>query len=104
MNKDKKIMRIPVEKIIIGDENFEIKNKILLDKFKNKVQKEGIKRPFIVTKMSDKYVLYNGFYTFTAAKIVGYKTLPCIVINNVFMERKREYLEYYRRNFVRNRR
>ena len=58
----------------------------------------GVKRPFIVTKGGEDYMIYNSLNTFTAAKNAGLKTVPCKIISNKMMNNRIKELNFYRRN------
>ena len=97
MNKNIEIKNIPVEKIKIGDEEFEVKYNDVIKRMETKIKISGVKRPFIVTKIGEDYVLYNCLNTFTAAKNAGLRTVPCKVISNKMMNKRIKELNYHRR-------
>ena len=97
MNKNIEIKNIPVEKIKIGDEEFEVKYNDVIKRMETKIKISGVKRPFIVTKIGEDYVLYNCLNTFTAAKNAGLKEVPCKVIGNKMMNERIKELNYHRR-------
>ena len=97
MIKDKDIKNIPVEKIKIGDEEFEVKYNDVIKRMETKIKISGVKRPFDVTKIGEDYVIYNSLNTFSAAKNAGLKTVPCKVISNKMMNLKIQHLNFYRR-------
>lgn len=92
-----KIENIPVEKIIIGDEEFEVKNSNIMNSIKIELEKFGIKRPFFVTKVGENYMIYNSLNTFTAAKNIGIKEVPCKIISNKMMNNNIKELNFHRR-------
>lgn len=98
MNKNIEIKNIPVEKIKIGDEEFEVKYNDVIKRMETKIKISGVKRPFIVTKIGEDYVLYNCLNTFTAAKNAGLRTVQCKVISNKMMNLKIQHLNFYRRD------
>lgn len=59
MNKNIEIKNIPVEKIKIGDEEFIPKDSDLHRSWALEIKKNGLKRPLLVTKVGQDYVLYN---------------------------------------------
>lgn len=97
MIKDKDIKNIPVEKIKIGDEEFEFKHNEFMKRMEQGMKLYGVKRPFDVTKIGEDYVIYNSLNTFSAAKNAGLKTVPCKVISNKMMNLKIQHLNFYRR-------
>ena len=97
MIKDKDIKNIPVEKIKIGDEEFEFKHNEFMKRMEHEMKLYGVKRPFDVTKIGEDYVIYNSLNTFSAAKNAGLKTVPCKVISNKMMNLKIQHLNFYRR-------
>lgn len=100
MNKYRKIIEIPVEKIKINDKNFKQINKKVLDYFIMTMSKRDIIRPFIVTKVGDEYVLDNCINSFRAIKLLGYKTVPCKVISEQERERKIEFRRKCRTRYM----
>ena len=91
------IKNIPVEKIKIGDEEFKPKDSDFYENWSLRIKKDGIKKPFLVTKIGEDYVLYNCLNTFIAAKNAGLKTVPCKVISNKMMNLEIQHLNFYRR-------
>lgn len=90
---------IPVEKIKIGEEEFKEKFDDLHKNMEQKVKQFGVKRPFIVTKVGENYVIYNSLNTFTAAKNAGLKEVPCKIITNKMMSYNIKKLNFYRRKY-----
>lgn len=60
------------------------------------MEKEGIKKPFKVMKMGNNYYVIGDNIRFIAAKIMGFKKIPCLIIDT----NKRRFL--LRKNFKRN--
>lgn len=98
MIKDKMIENISVEKIKIGDKEFKEKVDDMHKRMELEINLFGVKRPFIVTKVGEDYMIYNSLNTFTAAKNAGLKTVPCKVISNKMMNNRIKELNFYRRN------
>ena len=92
-----KIEDIPVEKILIGDEEFVVKNSNIMNSIKIELEKFGIKRQFFVTKVGENYMIYNSLNTFTAAKNIGIKEVPCKIISNKMMNNNIKELNFHRR-------
>lgn len=88
---------IPVEKIKIGDEEFKPKDSDFYENWSLRIKRDGIKKPFLVTKIGEYYMLYNCLNTFIAAKNAGLKTVPCKVISNKMMNLEIQHLNFYRR-------
>ena len=86
MNKYRKIIEIPVEKV--------------MDYFIMTMPKRDTIRPFIVTKVGDEYVLDNCINSFRAIKLLGYKTVPCKVISEQERERKIEFRKKHYTRFI----
>ena len=99
MNKYMKIENIPVEKIKIGDEFFEVKPNDILKHIGVEMKLFGVKRPFTVTKVGEYYVIYNSLNTFIAAKNAGLKDVPCKIIGNKLMNDIIKELNFHRRNY-----
>ena len=97
MIKGIEFKNIPVEKIKIGDEEFKSKDSDFYENWSLRIKKDGIKKPFLVTKIGEDYVLYNCLNTFIAAKNAGLKTVPCKVISNKMMNLEIQHLNFYRR-------
>ena len=97
MIKGIEFKNIPVEKIKIGDEEFEFKHNEFMKRMEQEMKLYGVKRPFDVTKIGEDYVIYNSLNTFAAAKNAGLKTVPCKVISNKMMNLKIQHLNFYRR-------
>ena len=91
------LKNIPVENIKIGDEEFKPKDRDFYENWLQRIKKDGIKKPFLVTKIGEDYVLYNCLNTFIAAKNAGLKTVPCKVISNKMMNLEIQHLNFYRR-------
>ena len=72
MIKGIEIKNIPVEKIKIGDEEFKPKDSDFYENWSLRIKKDGIKKPFLVTKIGEYYMLYNCLNKFTIAK--NYRT------------------------------
>lgn len=98
MNKNIEIKNIPVEKIKIGDEEFIPKDSDLHRSWALEIKKNGLKRPLLVTKVGQDYVLYNCLNTFTAAKNGGLKEVPCKIVSNKMMNYRIKQLNFYRRD------
>lgn len=98
MIKDKMIENISVEKIKIGDKEFKEKVDDMHKRMELEINLFGVKRPFIVTKVGEDYMIYNSLNTFTAAKNAGLKTVPCKIISNKMMNNRIKELNFYRRN------
>ena len=98
MIKDKDIKNIPVEKIKIGDEEFKPKDSDFYENWSLRIKKDGIKKPFLVTKIGEYYMLYNCLNTFTIAKIIGLKEVPCKIITNKMMNYRIKQLNFSRRD------
>lgn len=98
MIKDKDIKNIPVEKIKIGDEEFKPKDSDFYENWSLRIKKDGIKKPFLVTKIGEYYMLYNCLNTFTIAKIIGLKEVPCKIITNKMMNNRIKQLNFSRRD------
>lgn len=60
------------------------------------MEKEGIKKPFRVMKIGNNYYVIGDNIRFIAAKIMGFKKIPCLIIDT----NKRRLL--LRKNFKRN--
>jgi hypothetical protein len=97
MINSKKIINIPIEKIKIGDEKFEVKYHDRIKNMEIEIKEFGVKRPFSVTKIGEDYVLYTCLNTFTAAKNAGLKEVPCNVISNKMMNIRIKELNFHRR-------
>ena len=97
MIKGIEFKNIPVEKIKIGDEEFEFKHNEFMKRMEQEMKLYGVKRPFDVTKIGEDYVIYNSLNTFSAAKNAGLKTVPCKVISNKMMNERIKELNYHRR-------
>ena len=80
---------IPVEKIKIGDEEFKPKDSDFYENWSLRIKRDGIKKPFLVTKIGEYYMLYNCLNTLTIAKIIGLKEVPCKIITNKMMNNKK---------------
>ena len=63
-----------------------------------RIKKDGIKKPFLVTKIGEDYMLYNCLNTFTIAKIIGLKEVPCKIITNKMMNNRIKQLNFSRRD------
>ena len=98
MIKDKDIKNIPVEKIKIGDEEFKPKDSDFYENWSLRIKKDGIKKPFLVTKIGEYYMLYNCLNKFTIAKIIGLKEVPCKIITNKMMNNRIKQLNFSRRD------
>lgn len=98
MIKDKMIENLSVEKIKIGDQEFKEKVDDMHKRMELEINLFGVKRPFIVTKVGEDYMIYNSLNTFTAAKNAGLKTVPCKIISNKMMNNRIKELNFYRRN------
>lgn len=98
MIKGIEIKKIPVEKIKIGDEEFKPKDSDFYENWSLRIKKDGIKKPFLVTKIGEYYMLYNCLNTFTIAKIIGPKEVPCKIITNKMMNYRIKQLNFSRRN------
>lgn len=99
MSKYMKIENIPVEKIKIGDEAFEVKQNDILKHIGMEMKLFGVERPFTVTKVGEYYVIYNSLNRFTIAKNVGLKKVPCKIISNKLMNYIIKQLNFHRRNY-----
>ena len=102
MIKGIEFKNIPVEKIKIGDEEFKPKDRDFYENWLQRIKKDGIKKPFLVTKIGEYYMLYNCLNKFTIAKIIGLKEVPCKIITNKMMNLKIQYLNFYRREHAIN--
>ena len=60
------------------------------------MEKEGIKKPFRVMKIGNNYYVIGDNIRFIAAKIMGFKKIPCLIIDT----NKRRLL--LRKNFKRS--
>lgn len=89
---------IPVEKIKIGDEEFKPKDSDFYENWSLIIKEFGIKKPFLVTKIGEYYMLYNCLNTFTTAKITGLKEVPCKIVSNKMMNKRIKELNFYRRD------
>ena len=89
---------IPVEKIKIGDEEFKPKDSDFYENWSLRIKRDGIKKTFLVTKIWEYYMLYNCLNTFTIAKIIGLKEVPCKIITNKMMNNKIKQLNFSRRD------
>lgn len=98
MIKGIEFKNIPVEKIKIGDEEFKPKDSDLHKNWALKIKEFGIKKPFLVTKIGEYYMLYNCLNTFTIAKIIGLKEVPCKIITNKMMNYRIKQLNFSRRD------
>ena len=98
MRKGIELKNIPVEKIKIGDEEFKQKDSNFYENWSLRIEKDGIKKPFLVTKIGDNYMLYNCLNTFTIAKIIGLKEVPCKIITNKMMNYRIKQLNFSRRD------
>ena len=96
MIKGIEFKNIPVEKIKIGDEEFKPKDRDFYENWSLRIKKDGIKKPFLVTKIGD--MLYNCLNTFTIAKIIGLKEVPCKIITNKMMNNRIKQLNFSRRD------
>ena len=96
MIKGIEIKNIPVEKIKIGDKEFKPKDREFYENWS--LKKDGIKKPFLVTKIGEYYMLYNCLNTFTIAKIIGLKDVPCKIITNKMMNYRIKQLNFSRRD------
>ena len=94
MIKGIEIKNIPVEKIKIGDEEFKPKDSDFYENWLQRIKKDGIKKPFLVTKIGEDYMLYNCLNTFTIAKIIGLKEVPCKIITNKMMNHRIKQLNF----------
>lgn len=98
MIKGIEIKNIPVEKIKIGDKEFKPKVREFYENWSLRIKKDGIKKPFFVTKIGEYYMLYNCLNTFTIAKIIGLKEVPCKIITNKMMNYRIKQLNFSRRD------
>ena len=98
MIKGIEFKNIPVEKIKIGDEEFKPKASDFYENWSLRIKKDGIKKPFLVTKIGEYYMLYNCLNTFTIAKIIGLKEVPCKIITNKMMNYRIKQLNFSRRD------
>ena len=98
MIKGIEFKNIPVEKIKIGDEEFKPKDSDFYENWSLRIKKDGIKKPFLVTKIGEYYMLYNCLNTFTIAKIIGLKDVPCKIITNKMMNNRIKQLNFSRRD------
>ena len=98
MIKGIEIKNIPVEKIKIGDEEFKPKDRDFYENWSLRIKKDGIKKPFLVTKIGEYYMLYNCLNKFTIAKIIGLKEVPCKIITNKMMNHRIKQLNFSRRD------
>ena len=64
MIKGIEFKNIPVEKIKIGDEEFKPKDSDFYENWSLRIKEFGIKKPFLVTKIGEYYMLYNCLNTF----------------------------------------
>ena len=83
---------------IQGDEEFRPKDNDLHKNWALKIKEFGLKKPLLVTKIGENYMLYNCLNTFTIAKIIGLKEVPCKIISNKMMNYRIKELNFYRRN------
>ena len=98
MIKGIEFKNIPVEKIKIGDEEFKPKDSDFYENWSLRIKEFGIKKPFLVTKIGEYYMLYNCLNTFTTAKIAGLKEVPCKIITNKMMNNRIKQLNFSRRD------
>ena len=98
MIKGIEFKNIPVAKIKIGDEEFKPKDTDFYENWSLRIKKDGIKKPFLVTKIGEYYMLYNCLNTFTIAKIIGLKEVPCKIVSNKMMNKRIKELNFYRRD------
>lgn len=98
MIKGIEFKNISVEKIKIGDEEFKLKDGDFYENWSLRIKKDGIKKQFLVTKIGEYYMLYNCLNTFTIAKIIGLKEVPCKIITNKMMNNRIKQLNFSRRN------
>ena len=98
MIKGIEFKNIPVEKIKIGDEEFKLKDSDFYENWSLRIKKDGIKKPFLVTKIAEYYMLYNCLNTFTIAKMRGLKEVPCKIITNKMMNYRIKQLNFSRRD------
>ena len=73
-------------------------NKPPHNKLSLRIKEFGIKKPFLVTKVGEYYMLYNCLNTFTIAKIIGLKEVPCKIITNKMMNNRIKQLNFSRRD------
>lgn len=100
MIKGLEFKNIPVEKIKIGDEEFKPKDRGFYENWSLRIKKDGIKKPFLVTKRGEYYMLYNCLNKFTIAKIIGFKEVPCKIITNKMMNNRIKQLNFSRRDHM----
>ena len=82
MDEEKRIDKIPIDKIIpnIYQPRIKFDEKSIKDLSKS-IQNHGIIQPLIVRKIGEKYEIIDGERRYKASKKIGLEKLPAIILN-----------------------
>lgn len=86
------------EKIKIGYKKFRSIRHEILETLEENIKKRGLRGPFIVTRIGNELVTYTDFNRLIAAKEMGKKLVPCVIISNKLMNKRINRLNRYRRD------
>jgi len=81
MNETLKITNIPVEKLTPNPWNPNRMSLEMRHKLKEYIKREGFVEPIVVRPRGDGYEILGGFHRWSIAGELGYKSVPCVVVN-----------------------
>ena len=81
MNKTLQITDIPTEKLTPNPWNPNRMSPEIRHKLKEYIKREGFVEPIVVRPKGDGYEILGGFHRWSIAGELGYKSVPCVVVN-----------------------
>jgi ParB/RepB/Spo0J family partition protein len=81
MKETLKITDIPVEKLTPNPWNPNRMSQEMRHKLKEYIRREGFVEPIVVRPKGDGYEILGGFHRWSIAGELGYKSVPCVVVN-----------------------
>jgi len=81
MKETLKITDIPVEKLTPNPWNPNRMSQEMRPKLKEYIRREGFVEPIVVRPKGDGYEILGGFHRWSIAGELGYKSVPCVVVN-----------------------
>jgi ParB/RepB/Spo0J family partition protein len=75
------VTEIPVEKLTPNPWNPNRMSEEMRAKLKAYLEREGFVEPLVVRSLEDGFQILGGFHRWQIAKELGYKTVPCVVVD-----------------------